>query len=830
MSSDSSSNSEVAIIPEHRREKTSTDISSSGSTEHSSNASLVRKNSRVVEVGSGSRVPIRAPERMNRDLREPEGQVPTDLVQGREPNVKTDEDAPLHEVGEGGAQDPDDDDMMLIVDRPCVCAPVKSTLSSPETVRAAMLIGGAPPGIIIQVPEPEERPWDAPEGFICVYEAYFREAGLTFSLPRLLFAYCNRRGCAISQLQLASIVNFVGILQLGRDVRAHINMAQFEELFIMKVSSAKSWFLSVNCNPKFDLVTGNKASKFPNWDQSYFFVRVDSSSAENPESTFRTGWSVDFDRHVPGFIQRSLPSDLAKQLSLAGQRRWPLAYREKIDRRIKRAQDRAKTKAEPSSSRPVPKKKKTRKISQSSRRRMAFDRSDIPMMDFGADEEEDNALIDIVGLDENEASDGVEAAIEDKVDNVPVGPVDPLIPVAEPEGDVVGTSVPEAAPQPQMEEGEIGEQDEDELTIADRARRKKGKSSKKSSRKRGGDPEMAASEGTLVLRESPNASQIPPADPAAETGNPRSSKRRRPLTRPLFSFRLQYNKDRSFFDDSTACAELFRKIVPASSPMPETKDLFRPKSYARVAKSASALVCDTNELVREYDSEVERLRKINAEVAAERASLEASYWDEKKRYEAAVLAFTEKEKENGALKKQVGALEKRTAELEGDMDALSKSFKTSELERRRYRDAESKGRKMLAVLRGKCEGKLAKMKDFMDKSELRKAPFLKLNQATALVGFCDFLRREHNMIVPSHIVETYARRVKNCTKEVDDIPLPRFENEDFLLPSDDDLIPRIVLPPGTQVPEGLDQFGSNSRSISADRAASLKSPASVARQ
>ncbi|XP_024004760.1 meiosis-specific protein ASY2-like [Eutrema salsugineum] len=710
---------------------------------------------------------------MDPNLREPEGQVPADLVLEREPDVKTDEDAPLREVGDGGAQDPNDDDMMPIADRPCICAPVKSTLSSPETVRAAMLTGGAPPGIIIQVPEPDERPWDAPEDFICVYEAYFREAGLKFPLPRLLFAYCIRHGCAISQLQPASIVNFVGIVQLGRGIRAHINVAQFEELFIMKVSAAKSWFLSVNCNLKFDLVTGNKASKFPNWDQN---------------------------RHVPGFIQRSLTSDLAKQLSAAGQRRWPLAYREKIDRRIKRAQDRAKNKTEPSSSRPEPKKRKTKKVSKSSRRRMAFDRSDIPIMDFGADEEDDNAPIDIVGLDGNEASDGAEAAIGDEVDNVPVGPVDPLIQVAESEGDVVGTQV---TPQPQMEEGEIGEQDEDELTIADRARRKKGKS-KKSSRKRDGGPETVASEGTLVLRDSPNASQVPPADPAAETKNPRSSKRRRTSDSSSFSVRLKYNKDRFFFDNSSACAELFRQIVPASSPMPETKDLFRPKSYARVTKSASALVCDTNELVREYDSEVERLRRINAEVAAEMASLETSYRDEKERYEAAVLAFTEKEKENAALKEQVKAMMKRTVELEGDVDALSKSFKTSELEKRRYRDAESKGKKMLAALRGKCEGKLSKMKDFMDKSELRKAPFLKLNQATALVGFCDFLKREHNMIVPSHIVETYERRIRNCTKEVDGIPLPRFQNEDFLLPSDDDLIPRIVLPPGTQVPEGLD--------------------------
>ncbi|XP_024015003.1 meiosis-specific protein ASY2-like [Eutrema salsugineum] len=795
MSSDSSSNSEAAILPEHRREDSSTEISSSGSTEHSSNASLIRKNSRVVEVGSGSRVPIRAPERIDRNPREPEGQVLTDLILEREPDVKTDEDAPLREVGEEEAQDPNDDDMMPIVDRPCVCAPVKSTLSSPETVRAAMLIAGAPPGIIIQVPEPNERPWDAPEDFICVYEAYFREAGLKFPLPRLLFAYCNRRGCAISQLQPASIVNFVGILQLGRDIRTHINVVQFEELFIMKVSAAKSWFLSVNCNPKFDLVTGNKASKFPNWDQSYFFVRVDSVSAENPESTFRTDWCIDFDRHVPGFIQHSLTSDLAKQLSIAGQRRWPLAYREKVDRRIKRAQDRAKTKAEPSSSRPVPKKKKAKKTSKPSRRRMAFDRSDIPIMDFGADEEDDNALIDVVGLDGNEAGEGVELAVGDGTDNIPVGPFDPLLPSVEPEGDVTGTSIPEATPQPQMEEGEIGEQDEDELTIADRARKKKGKSVKKSSRKRGGEPRRP---------------RVPPADPVAETENPRSSKRRRTSDSSSFSVRL-------------------KQIVPASSPMPETKDLFRPKSYARVAKSASALVCDTNELVREYDSEVERLRRINAETAAERASLETSYRDEKERYEAVVLAFTEKEKENAALKEQVEAMMKRTVELEGDVDALSKSFKASELERRKYREAESKSRKMLAALRTKSEGKLAKMKDFMDKSEVRKAPFLKLNQATALVGFCDFLRREHNMVVPPHITKMYGRRIKNCTKEVDDVPLPRLANEDFLLPSDDDLIPRIVLPPGTQVPDGLDQFGSNSKSISADRAASLKSPASVAR-
>ncbi|XP_024010466.1 uncharacterized protein LOC112085481 [Eutrema salsugineum] len=377
MSSDSSSNSEAAILPEHCREETSTDLSSSGSTEHSSNASLVRKNSWVVEVGSSSRVPIRAPERMDWNLCEPEGQVPTDLVPGQEPDVKTDEDAILREVGDGGAQDPNDDDMMPIIDRDS---------------SGAMLIGGAPPGIIIQIPEPEERPWDAPEDFICVYEAYFREAGLTFPLPRLLFAYCNRRGCAISQLQPAMIVNFVGILQLGRDIHAHINVAQFEELFIMKVSQAKN-------------------------------------------------------RHVPGFLQRSLTTDLAKQLSLAGQHRWPRAYQEKIDRRIKRAQERAKTKAEPSSSRPVPKKKNPRKSSKKSRRRMAFDKSDIPMMNFGADEE-DNALIDIVGLDGNEVGNDNEVGDRNEVDNVPVGPADPLVPITDSEVEAVGTGVPEATPKP----------------------------------------------------------------------------------------------------------------------------------------------------------------------------------------------------------------------------------------------------------------------------------------------------------------------------------------------------------------------------------------------
>ncbi|XP_024010427.1 uncharacterized protein LOC112085446 [Eutrema salsugineum] len=691
---------------------------------------------------------------MDQNLREPEGQVPADLDLGREPDMKTDEDALLQEVGEGGAQDPNDEDMMPIIDRPSVCAPMKSTLSSPETVQAAILICGAPSGIIIQVPEPEERPWDAPEDFICVYEAYFREAGLTFPLPHILFAYCNRRGCAVSQLQPATIVNFMGILQLERDIRTHINVAQFEELFIMKVSTAKSWFLSANCNPKFDLVMGNKASKFADWDKSYFFVRVDSHSAENPESTFRTGWSVDFDRHVPGFLQCSLTTDLAKRLSLAGQH--------------------PKTQAEPSSSKKAPRRKNPKKRSKKTRR-MAFDRSDIPMMNFTGDDEDDNAPIDIVGLEVGDAT--LEPTLVDQADAV--------IPVTDPAAEEVGTGVPEATPQPQMEEGEIGEQDEDVLTIADRARRKKGKSSKKSSRKRVGDPKAAVSEGMMVLH--------------GETS------RARP----------RLLRERSFFDDAFACAELFRQIVPASTPVPETKDLFRPKSYARVARSASALVCDTNKLVREYDSEVERLRKINAEVAAERASLE-------ERYEASVLAFTEKEKENVALKEKVGALEKRAGELEGDLDALSKSLKTSETERRKFRDAESKGRKMMAALRSKCEGKLAKMKDFMDKSELRKA--------TALVGFCGFLRREHNLIVPSQIVETYQRRVRNCTKEVDDITLPWFGNEDFTLPSDAELIPRIELPPGTQVPEGLDQFGSNSKSISADRAASLKSLASVARQ
>ncbi|KAL9280869.1 hypothetical protein AtEden1_Chr5g0112141 [Arabidopsis thaliana] len=48
------------------------------------------------------------------------------------------------------------------------------------------------------VPKPHQRPWRPPQGFFCMYEDYFTDAGLRFLLPDFLVRYCLRWKIAFS--------------------------------------------------------------------------------------------------------------------------------------------------------------------------------------------------------------------------------------------------------------------------------------------------------------------------------------------------------------------------------------------------------------------------------------------------------------------------------------------------------------------------------------------------------------------------------------------------------------------------------------------------------
>ncbi|KFK34819.1 hypothetical protein AALP_AA5G197100 [Arabis alpina] len=85
-------------------------------------------------------------------------------------------------------------------------------------------------GVDIRIPRPHERPWSPPEGFLCLYECYFKHRGMWFPIPKLALEYCEARRVAPSQLTCASYRNICAILTMAAELGRLVNLAQLEEM------------------------------------------------------------------------------------------------------------------------------------------------------------------------------------------------------------------------------------------------------------------------------------------------------------------------------------------------------------------------------------------------------------------------------------------------------------------------------------------------------------------------------------------------------------------------------------------------------------------------
>lgn len=136
------------------------------------------------------------------------------------------------------------------------------------------------------MPNSSQRPWDAPEGFLCLYESYFKDSGLWFPLPKLFVNYCFRRKIAISQLSHAAVRNIVGILTLAAELRVEVDTQSFEEMATIKRVPNNLCRLYVGKKSKFNLLTGF-TSKFDHWERSYFFVKINEDSVLHVDRQYK---------------------------------------------------------------------------------------------------------------------------------------------------------------------------------------------------------------------------------------------------------------------------------------------------------------------------------------------------------------------------------------------------------------------------------------------------------------------------------------------------------------------------------------------------------------
>ncbi|KFK31366.1 hypothetical protein AALP_AA6G103100 [Arabis alpina] len=166
-------------------------------------------------------------------------------------------------------------------------------------------------GIRILDPKKKERSWSPPDGFMCLYESFFRYGGLWFPIPRVLLEYCTRRRISISQLTPAAIRNVCGILIMAAELGRAISRRQLDEIVQLGCLDATSRFY-VASRPRCRLLRETRR-KMDHWKLKYFFVEINKASVGDFSGQFCVGWNtfVGVGVSVVGRVSRAADSTVS---------------------------------------------------------------------------------------------------------------------------------------------------------------------------------------------------------------------------------------------------------------------------------------------------------------------------------------------------------------------------------------------------------------------------------------------------------------------------------------------------------------------------------------
>ncbi|KAG2283385.1 hypothetical protein Bca52824_054605 [Brassica carinata] len=148
---------------------------------------------------------------------------------------------------------------------------VDETKSTPRRVKRVLRAKNAT-GVTFLIPTKEQRPWSPPIGYQTIYESYFQDdTRCWFPIPRLITAYARRRDLAISQLLNGSLRLAVTLSVLAEQIDMPMSVRSFEEM---------------------TSITDMKDGTYSNWQRSYFFLKSDDSTFEEPpQEDYRVLWN-----------------------------------------------------------------------------------------------------------------------------------------------------------------------------------------------------------------------------------------------------------------------------------------------------------------------------------------------------------------------------------------------------------------------------------------------------------------------------------------------------------------------------------------------------------
>ncbi|XP_024014481.1 meiosis-specific protein ASY2-like [Eutrema salsugineum] len=774
MSSSSSINSSSnKILPEDHRESSEPSSSSSNpqqsssSREESNLPQLVRKNSRSAEASSSrARVRIEATEDLTADTRETEARAGPN-VDANTPEIKE-----IEEEFQGeNVVDTEVDNIEAVIHaspplpRRKVVRPnnVPSCSLSPGAVRAVLEANGLADKIIFIIPEARDRPWDAPEGFLCVYLTYFTQCGLSFPIPSRLLGYYNRRGVALTQVMPASITNYVGFVSLCDELGEVPSSRIFEDLFSVNIHKSKEWFFAANAKPKKNLVMGPKPSKFNDWESQYFYIEMNDLTVSNSDIAIQSNWKIPIGRHLPSLLLNSgLTSEFEVAFSEAGKRRWPEVWEEILQRRAKKAGSvrepkQRKPRARASKPRTAPKRQSLKSRTQRSRAARMLSIDEIPTL-FDEEETEVAEPTPVLAAEQNEV---------------------------QPE------ELPPAAGSPDQ---------------VDQRKTKKKKSSKKSKKAEDSsrvqdtpaelDPPAAVASGLALSQDRAEASH---SRKRQTRDHVEGSQEHGPAKRVRVCF--DYDEETPFEENVDACAELYHKISSEVPSLPSVPELRFPNMYKGIAHSTAVLASQTNNLVAAYEvalfDEQVRVSELEERIAKAEERL------------ATELQINE------TLHSQFDLLKKESAELKAVKDELTEAqnLLSKEFEK-------DKGRLQGMVVHWKnrarsvhataCE-RLEKVIRSLDDADRARKPYLVYNQLTGVLGFIKQLRRKGLYEVPPEIVADIEARHAKALEDFKAIDACALTEEDKKMSPfvEEDDIPVVNVTQSAQDPARGEQFGSN---------------------
>ncbi|KAF8105189.1 hypothetical protein N665_0162s0064 [Sinapis alba] len=110
--------------------------------------------------------------------------------------------------------------------------------------------------------------------------SWFNNFSLWWPLPEFLTTYCSQRKIALGQYTTKRIRIMVTLTVLAAELGIKMSVQFFEELTTPSIT-AETWFFYGKMVPKYNVIT-RKPSKVNFWNRSYFYMKINKASFEDP--------------------------------------------------------------------------------------------------------------------------------------------------------------------------------------------------------------------------------------------------------------------------------------------------------------------------------------------------------------------------------------------------------------------------------------------------------------------------------------------------------------------------------------------------------------------